>query len=474
MPEIVPEALLDEPGPPPEPRLGSGMRGVNLPPQSVEAEQALLGGLMVDNQAWDLAADVVTEGDFYRQDHRTIFRAMYNLVNANSPIDVLTLQDALTAVNELEQAGGMTYLVDLAQNTPSAANVRSYAEIVRERSILRHLISATNDIQKDAFQPAGRKSRDILDEAEQRIFRIAEQGATRTGPRNVNELLKNSADRLHELMKSSSPLTGMATGFSDLDNMTCGLQPGDLIIIAGRPSMGKTSFAMNIVENAVINGEKPVLAFSMEMPAESLIMRMISSLGRIDQSKVRRGDLNEEDWNRVVMAVNMLEGKPLFIDDTPGLSPMEMRTAARRVAREHGTPGLIMVDYLQLMQVPGNSENRATEISEISRSLKALANELKVPIIALSQLNRSLEQRPNKRPVMSDLRESGAIEQDADLIMFIYRDEVYNKDDESVKGQAEIIIGKQRNGPIGTVDLVFLDKFTRFEDREHNSYSEYQ
>ncbi len=450
---------------------------LRLPPQAVEAEQAVLGSLLIEEGAWDVIADVVSATDFYREDHRLIYQAMYMLAEDSQPLDVLTLQQELDKQGELEKVGGIAYLADLAEATPSAANARAYAEIVRDRAILRGLITATNEIQQDAYQPAGRSSRDVLDTAESRIFSIAAEGASRTGPQPVKALLKKSIDRLDELMRSDSPLTGLATGFRDLDAFTCGLQKGDLVIVAGRPSMGKTSFAMNLVENAVIdegNSNHPVLVFSMEMPGESLIMRMISSLGRIDQSRVRRGDLTEDDWARVMMAFHMLEGRSLFIDDTAGLSPMEVRAAARRVAREHGQLGMIMIDYLQLMQVPGNAENRATEISEISRSLKALAKELEVPVVVLSQLNRSLEQRPNKRPVMSDLRESGAIEQDADVIMFIYRDEVYNREDEAVKGQAEIIIGKQRNGPIGTVDLVFLDKFTRFEDREHSAYPEYQ
>ncbi len=475
--EDVPHAVHERAATRPPGGGGAGGGRFRLPPQAVEAEQAVLGSLLIEEGAWDVVADVIQGADFYRDDHRRIYQAMYVLAEDNQPVDVLTLQQELARQGDLEKIGGVAYLVELAEATPSAANVRAYAEIVRDRAILRGLISATNEIQQDAYQPAGRSSREVLDVAESRIFSICSEGATRTGPQPVKALLKKSIERLDELMKSDSPLTGLATGFRDLDTMTCGLQKGDLIIVAGRPSMGKTSFAMNLVENAVIdvgNENRPVLVFSMEMPGESLIMRMISSLGRIDQSRVRKGDLTEDDWARVMGAFHILEGRSLFIDDTAGLSPMELRAAARRVAREHGQLGMIMIDYLQLMQVPGNSENRATEISEISRSLKALAKELEVPIVVLSQLNRSLEQRPNKRPVMSDLRESGAIEQDADLIMFIYRDEVYNKEDEAVKGQAEIIIGKQRNGPIGTVDLVFLDKYTRFEDREHSAYPEYQ
>ena len=361
---------------------------------------------------------------------------------------------------------------ELAKNTPSVSNIKAYADIVRERSILRQLISVANEIAGDAFDTGGRSSTEILDDAERKVFQISEERPNTVGPKEVNPLLTKAIERIDELYHSDNAITGLSTGYSDIDTMTAGLQPSDLIIIAGRPSMGKTTFAMNIVEHAVIQGDKPVIVFSMEMPGESLIMRMLSSLGRIDQTKIRTGQLDDDDWPRLTSAVSLLKDKKLFIDDTPSLSPTDVRSRARRIAREHGQPALIMIDYLQLMQVKERSENRVGEISEISRSLKALAKELHVPVVSLSQLNRSLEQRPNKRPVMSDLRESGSIEQDADVIAFIYRDEVYNEDSPD-KGIAEIIIGKQRNGPIGTRRLAFIGKYTRFEDLAHGNYDEY-
>ncbi|MGB2516683.1 MAG: replicative DNA helicase, partial [Pseudomonadales bacterium] len=363
------------------------------------------------------------------------------------------------------------YLGELAKNTPSASNITSYANIVRERAILRQLISVANDIADSAFHTAGRSSADVLDEAERKVFEIAEARPKEGGPLSVNPILKKAVERIDELFTAGDDLTGLTSSFTDLDAKTAGLQNSDLIIVAGRPSMGKTTFAMNIVENAAIIGDAPILVFSLEMPAEQLMMRMLASLGRIDQTRVRTGKLEQDDWPKLTGAVNLLKDKPLYIDDTPGLSPTEMRTRARRIAREHGKIGLVMIDYLQLMQVKGFTEGRTAEISEISRSLKALAKELECPVVALSQLNRGLEQRPNKRPVNSDLRESGAIEQDADVIMFIYRDEVYNEDSPD-KGKAEIIIGKQRNGPIGTVRVAFVGKYSRFEDLVH-SYDEY-
>jgi replicative DNA helicase len=366
---------------------------------------------------------------------------------------------------ELESVGNVVYLTKLAKNTPSAANIKAYAGIVRERALLRQLIRVSGEIADKAFQPAGLSSEQILDVAEQRVFEIAELRAKQSGPRAIKPLLASAVDKIDELFTSGEPITGLPTGFDDLDDKSSGLQAGDLVIVAGRPSMGKTTFAMNVCENAAIKSGKPVLVFSMEMPAESLVMRMLSSLGRIDQTRIRSGKLEEEDWPRLNSAISLLSEQKLFIDDTPALSPMEVRARARRVYRECGELGLILVDYLQLMQVPG-AESRVAEISEISRMLKALAKELNVPLIALSQLNRSLEQRPNKRPVMSDLRESGAIEQDADLIAFIYRDEVYNEDSPD-KGVAEIIIGKQRNGPTGTIRLAFLGRFTKFENLAH-------
>lgn len=443
---------------------------LKLPPHSIEAEQAVLGGLMLDNDAWDKVADVVQEDDLYRQDHRLIFRAIGLLADKGNPHDVVTVSEWLDSNNELDNAGGMSYLGMLAQNTPSAVNIKAYAEIVRERSILRQLIRIGTDISETAYNTEGRESAEILDEAEQAVFDIAEQGARgKRGFKSVKELLTDVVDRIDTLSTLENPITGVPTGFQDFDTMTSGLQDSDVIVVAGRPSMGKTTFAMNIAEYAAIKNKVPVAVFSMEMPGEQLVMRMLSSLGRIDQHKVRTGKLDDDDWTSLTSAMSILSDTPLFIDDTPALTPTDLRARARRIKREHGL-GLIVIDYLQLMQVAGAKENRTNEISEISRGLKTLAKELSVPVIALSQLNRSLEQRPNKRPVMSDLRESGAIEQDADLIVFIYRDEVYNEDSPD-KGVAEIIIGKQRNGPIGTTRLTFLGQFTRFENYTADQYT---
>lgn len=446
---------------------------IKVPPHSMEAEQSVLGGLMLDNNAWDTVSEVVLEDNFYRQEHRQIFRTMQKLVNDGNPLDVVTLSEELDRTAELESAGGLDYLIELAKNTPSASNIRAYSEIVRDRALLRQMISAANEIADGAFHPEGRSSEEILNDAEQKIFRIAENRPNQGGPEGVNVLLKKAVDRIDTLFNSDGDLTGVTTGFDDLDGKTAGLQPSDLIIVAARPSMGKTTFAMNLVENALMSSNKPVLVFSLEMPADQLVTRMLSSLGRIDQTRVRTGMLEEEDWPKLTTAVNMMRDKPLFIDDQAGISPNEMRTRARRIVREHGDLALIMVDYLQLMQMKGSGiESRTQEISEISRSLKALAKELECPVVALSQLNRALEQRPNKRPVNSDLRESGAIEQDADVIMFIYRDEVYNEDSEH-KGVAEIIIGKQRNGPIGTSRLAFIGKYTKFENLAPDVYAQY-
>lgn len=444
---------------------------VKLPPHSIEAEQSVLGALMLDNKAWDKIADKVTDVDFYHQAHRLIFNVVANLANKNVPFDVLTVAEALKNQLQLDNVGGELYLFELARNTPSASNVGAYAQIVRERSILRQLISVSNEIAENAFFPQGRDSNEILDTAEQQIFKISQQGTRGSGPTSITEYLAKATERIDTLFHSNNAVTGVSTGFKDFDDMTSGLQAGDLVIIAGRPSMGKTTFAMNIAENAAIKSKQPTLVFSLEMPGEQLALRMMSSLGRIDQQRVRNGKLRDEDWPRISSAVSMLSDAPMFIDDTPALSPSELRARARRLAREHGKLGLIVVDYLQLMQVPGYKENRTNEISEISRSLKALAKELSVPVIALSQLNRSLEQRHDRRPIMSDLRESGAIEQDADLIVFIYRDEVYNEDSPD-KGKAEIIIAKQRNGPIGRVFLTFLGQYTMFENYTAAQYHE--
>ncbi len=445
---------------------------LRVPPQSIEAEQSVLGGLMLDNNAWDAVAEVVIEQDFYRHDHRMIFKVMTKLAEASEPLDVITLSEALSRLNQLEGVGGMAYLGELANNTPSVSNIRAYAEIVRERSVLRQLIGVAGEIADDAFHTEGRHSNEILDDAERKVFQIAETRPQLSGPRIVKTIMAETINRIGELFHSDNAITGLSTGFTELDKLTAGLQPSDLVIVAGRPSMGKTTFALNLVEHAVMSVDQPVLVFSMEMPGESLMMRMMSSLGRIDQTKIRTGQLDDDDWPRLTSATTLLSDKLLFIDDSASLSPTEVRSRARRIAREHGQIGLIMVDYLQLMQVKEKSENRVGEISEISRSLKALAKELNVPVVALSQLNRSLEQRQNRRPVMSDLRESGAIEQDADLIAFIYRDEVYNEESQD-KGIAEIIIGKQRNGPIGTCRLAFIGKYTKFEDLAPGSYEGY-
>jgi replicative DNA helicase len=448
-----------------------GTEALKVPPHSQEAEQAVLGGLMLDNEAWDAVADRLAEVDFYRHDHRLIFRAIAELAERNTPFDVVTLSERLEARGELAEAGGLPYLGMLARDTPSAANIRAYADIVRERSVLRQLISVGTQIADSGFNREGRESRELLDEAEQRVFEIAEQGARASqGFRPMRALMRSTVEHIEMLYERDDPITGLPTGYGEFDEMTSGLQRGDLIIVAGRPSMGKTSFAMNIAEYAALKQRHPVAVFSMEMPGEQLSMRLLSSLGRINQQRLRTGRLEDDDWPRFTSAVSMLSEAQLFIDDSPALSPTEVRARARRLMREHKQLGLIVIDYLQLMQVPGSAENRTTEISEISRSLKALAKELSVPVIALSQLNRSLEQRPNKRPVMSDLRESGAIEQDADLICFIYRDEVYHEDSPD-KGTAEIIIAKQRNGPIGHVRLTFLGQYTRFENYVPEVYS---
>ncbi len=417
---------------------------------------------MLDDRAWDNISTIITAEDFYRNDHRIIFRCMGDLAERNQPLDIVTIAESLQLVNELTNVGGTPYLSELADITPTASNIKAYAEIVVERATVRNLISVAHEIAESGFSPQGRDANSLIDLAESKVFKIGDDRPSRGGPQSIKPLLTQAVHRIDELFQTKGALTGLSTGFRDIDEMTMGLQKGDMVVVAGRPSMGKTSFAMNIAESAVISSGKTVLVFSMEMPSNSLIMRMLSSLGRIDQSKIRSGQLGDEDWPRLTSAVTLLNDKPLLVDDTASLSPNEIRSRARRVVREHGDLGLIMVDYIQLMQVPGGSENRATEISEISRSLKAMAKEFDCPVIAVSQLNRGLEQRPDKRPIMSDLRESGAIEQDADVIMAIYRDEVYNEDAE--KGIAEIIILKQRNGPIGRRKLTFIGQYTKFED----------
>ena len=417
---------------------------------------------MLDDNAWDNISGSLAAEDFYRSDHRIIYRVMADLVEKNHPLDIITISEALEGIGELENVGGLAYISDLASSTPTASNIHAYAQIVRERSTVRSLISVAHEIADSGFNPDGRNSATLIDEAESKVFKISDDRPSSGGPESVRPLLTRAVERIDVLFQTKGALTGISSGFRDIDEMTSGLQPADLIIVAGRPSMGKTSFMMNIAESAAISGESPVLVFSMEMPSDSLVLRMLSSLGRIDQTKIRTGQLGDDDWPRLTSAVTLLNDKPLFIDDTAALSPNEIRSRARRVAREHGKLGMILLDYIQLMEVSGTSENRAGEISEISRSLKSIAKEFDCPVIAGSQLNRSLEQRPDKRPIMSDLRESGAIEQDADVIMAIYRDEVYHEDAE--KGIAEIIILKQRNGPIGRKKLAFVGQYTKFED----------
>ncbi|MEJ1336866.1 MAG: replicative DNA helicase [Candidatus Sedimenticola sp. (ex Thyasira tokunagai)] len=464
--------MQESPFPTDIPPPSSSTDSLRMPPHNIQAEQSVLGGLMLDNSTWDQIADRVVEIDFYRREHQLIFRTIELLADRSKPFDVVTLSESLERHGQLDEAGGMIYLGTLAQDTPSAANIRAYADIVREHSVMRQLIKVGTEVADSGFAPEGRESAELLDEAERKVFEIAEKGAkSRGGFESIKSLLTKAVDKIETLFEQDEPITGLSTGFSDFDDRTSGLHPADLVIVAGRPSMGKTTFAMNIAENVAINSKLPVAVFSMEMPGEALAMRMMSSLGRINQSRVRNGKLEDDEWPRLTSAVSLLAEAKLYIDDTPAMSPLEVRARARRLMREHGELGLIMIDYLQLMQVPGMSENRTNEISAISRSLKALAKELNVPVIALSQLNRSLESRTNKRPIMSDLRESGAIEQDADLVVFIYRDEVYNEDSPD-KGRAEIIIAKQRNGPIGTFNLTFLGEFTKFENYINDVYSD--
>ncbi len=452
----------------------SAITSLKLPPHSIEAEQSVLGGLLLNNEAWDKIGDIVAEEDFYRDDHRRIYQAISKLISDNKPADVLTVAERLQMSGDLQNIGGMSYLHGLAEGTPSAANIRLYAEIVRERAIMRRLARVGEEIADDSYAPNGREARQLLDEAEKKVFDIAEMG--RKGGQGfsaMSDLLSEVMTRLDELSKNPSAVTGKATGFVDLDEMTSGMQDGDLVIVAGRPSMGKTAFALNLAEHVAINLGLPVLIYSMEMGGTQIAGRFLSSISKVDQQRLRTGRLEPRDWDRLNQALVKLNNAPIHIDETPALNALELRARARRMWRQYAGLGLIVVDYLQLMSSTGSGENRATEISEISRSLKALAKELKVPVVALSQLNRSLEQRPNKRPVMSDLRESGAIEQDADVILFIYRDEVYNPDS-AEKGSAEIIIGKQRNGPIGTVRLTFLGQNTRFMNYAGDSRPNYE
>lgn len=444
------------------------IRALSTPPHSLEAEQSVIGGLILENSAWDRIADVVSDDDFYRHEHRLIFRAIAILINENRSADVVTVQEQLAQNDKLEQVGGFSYLVTLVQNTPSAANIRRYAEIVRERSIIRQLAEVGTQIARNAYNPQGKTAEQLLDEAENQVFQIAESTAkSKQGFLEMPELLKQNIEKIDLLYQrdNAEDVTGVSTGFVDLDRITSGLQAGDLVIVAGRPSMGKTAFAVNIAEDVALSSKQPVAIFSMEMGAAQLVMRMISSVGRVDQSILKNGKLQDEHWDRLNEAVARLADAPIFIDETAGLTALEIRARSRRLARRfNGKLGLIVIDYLQLMAGSGRTDNRAAELGEISRSLKSLAKELQVPVIALSQLSRTVEHRTDKRPMMSDLRESGAIEQDADLIMFMFRDEYYTKESSQYKGLAECIIGKHRNGPTGRVFLTFLGQFTKFEN----------
>jgi len=440
------------------------LNALKTPPHSIEAEQSVLGGLLLENGAWDKIGDLIHEDDFYRYDHRIIYHHIQRLIGKSHPADVITVFESLQLAGKAQEVGGLPYLNALASSVPSAANVRRYAEIVRDRAVLRKLVTVADEISGNAYNPQGKDTKQLLDEAESKIFSIAEEGARGgSGFQNLPVVLSEVVTRIDELYHRAdhSDVTGVPTGFTDMDNMTSGLQPGDLIVVAGRPSMGKTAFSLNIGEHVAIEQGLPVAVFSMEMGANQLALRLLSSVGKLDQQRLRTGRLQNEDWPKLTSAIQRMQDAQLFIDETPALNSLELRARARRLARQCGKLGLIVIDYIQLMAANSVGENRATEISEISRGLKALAKELHCPVIALSQLNRSLEQRPNKRPIMSDLRESGAIEQDADVILFIYRDEVYNPDTQD-KGTAEIIIGKQRNGPIGTVRMTFLKEQTKF------------
>jgi replicative DNA helicase len=457
------------------PPLDPAIAALRVPPHSIEAEQSVLGGLLLDNNAWDKIGDVVSESDFYRDEHRRIFRSIQKLMERSKPADVITVSEALENAGDKDSTGGLAYVSELASNVPGASNIRRYAEIVRERAVLRQLVSAGDEISESALNPMGRDTKTLLDEAEQKVFAIAESGARhQTGFVHINPLLSEVVDRIQELHDRDNPsdITGVPTGYLDLDQQTSGLQPGDLIIIAGRPSMGKTAFALNIGEHVAVNAGLPVAVFSMEMGGSQLALRMLTSIGRLDASRVRTGKLNDQEWSQLSFALGKLHEAPIYIDETGGINPIDLRARARRLHRQCGKLGLIIIDYIQLMVGARQSDNRANEVSEISRSLKALAKELEVPVIALSQLSRKVEERQDKRPMMSDLRESGAIEQDADVIMMMYREDYY-KPDTPDKGTAEVIIGKQRNGPTGTVRLAFLGQYTRFENLAPGSGSTY-
>ncbi|WP_119718151.1 replicative DNA helicase [Cognatilysobacter tabacisoli] len=447
---------------------------LRVPPQSIEAEQAVLGGLMLDPEAFDRIVDRLNDNDFYRRDHQLIFRAIRELAEKSKPFDAVTLGEWFESMGLIEQVAGGAYLIELASTTPSAANITAYAEIVRDKAILRALIDVGTGIVNDGFQPDGRESSEILEEAERQVLAIAQASSEgRTDFVTVQKALTEAFDVLQTRYASGGSVTGLPTGYTEFDELTAGLQKTDLIIVAARPAMGKTTLALNMAEYAAFRSKLPVAVFSMEMSASQLALRLISSVGRVNAQRLRTGQLEDEDWSRVTSAIRQLREVKIFLDDEPGLSPTKLAAKARRLKREHGL-GLIVIDYLQLMSVPGNSENRATEISEISRSLKGLAKELQVPVIALSQLNRSLETRADKRPVMADLRESGAIEQDADMIVFIYRDDYYNKENSPDKGLAEIIIGKQRSGPTGSIKLKFFGEYTRFDNLSHDAFGSFE
>ncbi|MEY2809979.1 MAG: hypothetical protein RLZ66_1490 [Pseudomonadota bacterium] len=447
---------------------------LRIPPHSLEAESSVLGGLLLDNSAWDRVGDLLNDSDFYRYEHRLVYAAVGALINGSRPADVITVFEHLQSLGKADEVGGLAYLNSLAQYVPSASNIRRYGEIVRERAILRKLVSASDEISTTAFNPKGKPVAQILDEAEQKIFNIGEEGSRmKQGFQSMDSLVVDLLDRVEEMSQNPNDITGVATGFYDFDRMTSGLQPGDLVVLAARPSMGKTALAINIAEHVAVNEGLPVAVFSMEMGAAQLAIRIVGSIGRIDQGHLRTGKLSDDEWPRLTEAIEKLRSISLHIDETPGLTPSELRANARRLARQCGKLGLIVVDYLQLMSgSSSDGDNRATELGEISRGLKMLAKELQCPVIALSQLNRSVEQRTDKRPMMSDLRESGAIEQDADVIMFIYRDDYYNKDSKE-PGVAEVIIGKQRNGPTGTVKLAFLKPITKFESLASGAGGDY-
>ena len=459
---------MSEPAPTNEP---ADPRPLKVPPHSIEAEQSVLGSLMLKPDAWFDVIDILGVNDFYRSEHKIVFEAMDALWRDNKPIDAITVSDALSSKGQLDRIGGAAFLAELVETTPGTANAPAYARIVRDRSTLRQLIRAGQRITEAGFEPSGRGSDDLVEEAEREVFAIAEGRVADSGPQPITPMLNTAGDELRRLYENKGQLPGLPSGFEDLDKMTTGFKDSDLIVIAGRPSMGKTAFAMNIVEYAVVQCNKPSVMFSLEMAAEQLVLRLLSSLAHIDQSRMRIGELNDRDWDNFSREVARLKDKPLYIDDTPALTPGELRARVRRVSREAGGIGLIAVDYLQLMRIAGSPENRTNEISEISRSLKALAKEMRCPVLALSQLNRDVEKRQNKRPMMADLRDSGAIEQDADLILFIYRDEVYNEDSPD-KGIAEINIGKQRNGVTGTVRLSFLGELTKFESKAPDRYDD--